>query len=267
MRDGFLRNEGFLSADDDYRRFFPEARGRLDPWTLLRSGGAALMTAMGLPGGTAPTSMWILDSATSISDLVGSNTLTGTSLAAATDSKLGGACLEWDNNSADLAEVASDATFDVALTSVAILWVGLFTSAPGATRNVVAKRNATDGYQIRLESGVNLRANAVDASAVNNAVTTLGTYADGNAICCMGGYDASVTAGEVFIVTDREARVQADNTVVASLTTTAKFGLGVGGGANSAPMHVRLCAIWMGAGAEQGFSRAHMQALRAYLGI
>lgn len=275
MSGGFFPSRGFKSAfrpTFGFKRsdgFFAGYPVSASPWDALRSGGGAtLMTAMGLPAGTVPNGMWLIESAGAADDRIADNDLSPTTIVAVSDSKLGGPCAEWDGGSTDNLSAASSAVFDVTTESVAVLWVGLVTSAPAATRNMLQKRDTTDGFQLRVEATNNVRMVNIDDSASSTALTTAGTYADGNAFVAMGGLDLTRT-NETFVVTDREARVETDKGSVANLTSTATFGLGTGGGIFSAPMRVRLVAIWIGAGAEQfgASAQTYLQTLKAYLRI
>jgi hypothetical protein len=254
--------------------FFPSPAGvaAVNPWAALAAGGgAALMTALGLTGEQVPASMYIFgDSATVGTDLQGANTLAGTGLAIVSEAKLGGDALEWTDNSSDAMAAASAGVFD-ATTAIAILMAGVVVGGnPAADRSLASKREAagggSDGYVPTLRSTGGIRMTVDGETGTINASSTDVSFGDGNSWVAIFGCDPA-RANEVFVVSNREARVEANNTN-ASLTSTSTFGVGkcTGASLNSAGFRCRLLAVWTTLPATT-FAQSHCAALKTYLGI
>ncbi len=241
--------------------------GAASPWATLTS-GAALMSAMGINQNVVtPDGMWLFETNPAAATDIGSggNNLVGTNLSAVTQAKLGGTCLRWDAGTTDHMSASSSAALDITTGSVAVLWIGLMLSVPG-TRVLAAKINAAPvGWQFECVSGDFLRVNANDGTLNQTLLSNGTTYGDGNAFIAMAGLDKT-KVNEFFVVSDREARKEANSTL-GSLTNDGPFRVGTSPATVGGNFDCRLCAVWTGAGAEQGFTQTHMTNLKNYLGI
>ncbi len=235
-------------------------------WAVIRTGGgAALMSAMGLTGQQAPAALYLFETSTTVgTDRVGSATLSGSGLTAVVDSKLGGTCLQWDASSTDEMIAANSTPLNVTTGGVAVLVVTALTAVPGGTQCIAGKLSGSDtGYALNVTAGGAL---LFDCRQVSSETRTSAatTYANGNAFVAIGGVDRART-NEIFVVSDREARVEA-NLTLATLTTTAAFAVGRSGNNTAAAQHCRLVAVWTTLPATT-FTQAHCQTLKSYLGI
>lgn len=249
----------------------PATVATADPWAAIRdaaSPGAELMIALGLTGEQAPASLWFFETSNTVgTDKVGAVNLAGTGLTATTDAKLGGTCIQWDSETTDTMAASANTVYDRTTGAVAMLWVGVITSAPVGAAYLCGKRTfASSGYTLRASSTGALNSNLRAGATQSDLATSLLTYNDGNAIVAMFGRDTG-RANENFVVTDREARAEANFDIGNDMTNTNLFAFGTSGASlNSAGQHVRLGAIWTTLPATT-ISRTHCQNLKTYLGI
>lgn len=254
--------------------FGSEQFGRLtagDGWSQIRTGGGpALMSLLGMGGGTPPNALWLFETSITVAtDLSGNGfnlSNDGTTLAAVVDSQLGGTAIEWDNNTSDRMIAAAAGTLDVTTGSVAVLQATrIIGGNPAGSRALNGKTDGNDGFETALLATGALRLDCRDGGVSETRASVATTYGDGNSFIVISGVDRT-QASEMFLVSDRETRAQT-NLTLASLTNSVVFQVGQTGNLQSAGKHTRLVAVWLSAGAEQGFAQGNCQSLKAGLSI
>lgn len=228
---------------------------------LKASPGPQLMTWLGLPGGTAPVSLYLFETDTAVgTDRIGSAHLAGTGLTAVSDADLG-PCLEWTDNTTD-AMAAADSSVHNFTGAFMGLWLGKIVTNVGAFRGFWGKFDTT-GYRYNSLSSDALQ---MQVQGQTRNLNGLNTYQDGNPFCSIGGLDLTNT--DIVNISDREAKAITNYSGGSPPSTSAIFKIGPSPSANSHGMRILLFALWSGSAAcAQAFSQAGCQGVVSALTV